>query len=157
MGSARPSPFRRLRLLAGRGHREFAEEADISLTAMTNIEQGMYVVVPVRANRVLTDSCKRAGIDAREVLRNEYGASSLNEAMDAWKTEKRRAVDLSEAGEQATLDGLIATFFDTPAKFARALAIPTGMVDGRRTGGEMPDLIREALTEAGYRHAASLR
>lgn len=147
------SPFRQLREKTGLTAALFAAEADLSRQAVTNLEAGMYTSVPLRANRTLATVCSDRGIDARAWLHACYGVSKLDEAMDAWKKEKRALLDLSD-WPVLTLKEIIARF-KSPGTFCRDLCIPTSAIYHAIYGKStvVPDVIREALHDAGYRYA----
>ena len=148
------SPFKALRLAAGVSQAQLARNAGISPTAMTDLEAGMYDIVPIRANRALSAAVKNAAVDVQAIYRG-YGGFDLNTAMDAWKTDRRRQVPLSE-WPALSLQGLVDRF-ESPGSFCRRLCIPTAALNNTLSGRiTMPDVIRDALAAAGYPYTSSV-
>lgn len=151
------APTKRLRTLAGLSAREIGARGEISLTAVQNVESGMYREVPVRLNRALAQAVRNAGFDGRKILETEYGDPTLNGAMDRWKTLKRQQHDLS-AWPAMTLVQIMAEWRSSFA-FCREMCIPTAALHnyevGKVTG--LPDVIQDALRDAGYEHVGSVR
>lgn len=144
------SPFKRLRLLSGTRQNDLAEQAGISVTALVNVEAGLYETVPARANLALARACRNAGVGAMSVLINEYGDASLDGAMRTWQRRHRESYDLTDL-EPMSLEQMIEVFGKAD-RFCKALCVPTAALHNYRSGKlrTMPLVIREALTEAGY-------
>lgn len=150
------SPFKRLRELCGITAPLFGIEADLSRQAINNIEAGMYTSVPLKANRALATLCSDRNVDAVGVLRSYYGEATLDKAMDAWKREKRQQQDLRGWPVLGAKE-LIARF-PSPGAFCRNLCIPSSAIYHLIYGKSdvVPDVIREALTDAGYPYVEHL-
>jgi transcriptional regulator with XRE-family HTH domain len=144
------SPFKRLRLLAGVQQKDLAQRAGVSVTALVNIEAGLYETVPQRANMALARACRNAGVGALSVLMTEYGDASLDGAMRTWQRRQRQRYDLSTWGS-ITFEQLVGAF-EKPDRFCKALCVPTAALHNYRSGKlrVMPLVIREALQDAGY-------
>jgi transcriptional regulator with XRE-family HTH domain len=151
------SPFRRLRLLTGRTVSDVAALSNLSRQAVTNVEAGMYPTTPITANRTITVLCRNANVDARKILQDEYGSPSLDGAMTLWRKQRRRMSELDDAPPMSLTEMIES--YPNPGAFCRSLCIPTSAiyhtVYGR--GGPVPDVIREALTDAGYRYAKMMQ
>lgn len=112
--------------------------------------------MPIRANQTLARLCKEKGIPAVSVLLREYSASTLDEAMDQWKADKRFETDLSD-WPKLTLKQIIARF-PSPGTFCRGLCIPSSAIYHAMYGKSKvtPDVIREALRDARYSYVDDL-
>lgn len=150
------SPFKRLRLLSGVQQKDLAEQAGVSVTALVNIEAGLYERIPQRANLALAKACRTAGVGALSILMNDYGDASLDGAMRNWQRNRRSIHDLSRLPPM-TLEQLIAVFAKAD-RFCKALCIPTAALHNYRTGKlrVLPTVIADALSEAGYQWVESL-
>jgi DNA-binding XRE family transcriptional regulator len=152
----RASPFKRLREISGLTTRAFAAEAGISRQAIANLEAGMYQEVPLRANTTLAAVCREHGIPAGQILTAEYGQGKLNAAMDVWKQQKRAEIDLHD-WPVLTIREIMARF-SSPGAFCRDLCIPSSAIYHLHYGktDQVPDVIIEALKDAGYKWTAWL-
>ena len=84
------NPYVRLRELCGLSQKKFADKHSFGKMTMVYLESGMYTKVSDRQNLALGKECAEKGVDAKNVLREEYGSGSLNEAYLVWRSEDRR-------------------------------------------------------------------
>lgn len=154
--STAESPYKRLRLLSGVQQKDLAQQAKVSVTALVNIEAGLYERVPQRANAALARACRHAGVGALSILMGEYGDASLDGAMRNWQRRHRAEHDLSKLPAMS-LEELVGVFAK-PDRFCKALCIPTAALHNYRSGKlrVLPSVIREALSEAGYQWVDSV-
>jgi DNA-binding XRE family transcriptional regulator len=84
------NPYVRLRELCGLSQKKFADKHSFGKMTMVYLESGMYTKVSDRQNLALGKECFEKGIDAKNILAEEYGSASLNEAYLAWRSEDRK-------------------------------------------------------------------
>lgn len=162
------NPYVRLRELCGASQKGFATKYAFGKMTMVYLESGMYTRVSDRQSIALGRECSEKGVDAHEILREEYGAASLNEAYLAWRSEDRRFRAPSVLAKAAPpFDGdedvsPVAQFVkDTAGSlqgFCKLLKIPS-ITMTRYIRGEtvtMPDALVSALEDVKYPHAGAL-
>lgn len=162
------NPYVRLRELCGVSQKGFATKHAFGKMTMVYLESGMYTRVSDRQSIALGRECSEKGVDAHEVLREEYGAGSLNEAYLAWRSEDRklRAPSvLAKAAPPFVGDGEVspvAQFVrDTAGSlqgFCKLLKVPS-ITMTRYIRGEtstVPDALWSALEDVKYPHAVAL-
>jgi DNA-binding XRE family transcriptional regulator len=156
------NPYVRLRELCGTSQKAFAAKYGFGKMTMVYLESGMYTRVSDRQNVALGKECNEKGVDARQVLAEEYSASTLNEAFWKWRSQERREkapVVLAKASHlfdyAMAISPVIQLVSDTTGSlqgFCKLLKVPSITVS-RYAKGEtatMPSELREALQEAGY-------
>ena len=162
------NPYIRLRELCGTNQKGFATKHGFGKMTMVYLESGMYTRVSERQSIALGKECNEKGVNAHEVLREEYGAASLNEAYLGWRSEDRRVKApevLAKAAPPFTGDvdtSPVAQFVkDTAGSlqgFCKLLKIPS-ITMTRYIRGEtlaMPDALVSALEDVKYPHAGLL-
>jgi DNA-binding XRE family transcriptional regulator len=162
------NPYIRLRELCGSSQKGFAAKHGFGKMTMVYLESGMYTRVSDRQSIALGKECNEKGVDAHEVLREEYGAASLNEAYLAWRSEDRKLKApgvLAKTAPPFTGDmdtSPVAQFVkDTAGSlqgFCKLLKIPS-ITMTRYIRGEtvtMPDALVSALEDVKYPHAGAL-
>ena len=162
------NPYIRLRELCGTTQKGFATKYGFGKMTMVYLESGMYTRVSERQSIALGKECNEKGVNAHEVLREEYGAASLNEAYLGWRSEDRRVKApevLAKASPPFTGDmdtSPVAQFVkDTAGSlqgFCKLLKIPS-ITMTRYIRGEtlaMPDALVSALEDVKYPHAGLL-
>jgi DNA-binding XRE family transcriptional regulator len=162
------NPYVRLRELCGSSQKGFASKHGFGKMTMVYLESGMYTRVSDRQSVALGRECAEKGVDAREVLREEYGSVSLNEAYLAWRSEDRRLKApgvLAKAAPPFVGDvdtSPVAQFVrDTAGSlqgFCKLLKVPS-ITMTRYIRGEtlaMPAALVSALEDVKYPHARSL-
>lgn len=162
------NPYVRLRELCGSSQKGFANKYAFGKMTMVYLESGMYTRVSDRQSIALGRECSEKGVDAHQVLRDEYGAASLNEAYLAWRSEDRRLRApsvLSKAappfvGDEGTSP--VAQFVkDTAGSlqgFCKLLKVPS-ITMTRYIRGEtlsVPEALVSALEDVKYPHTAAL-
>lgn len=159
------NPYIKLRELCGTTQKGFATKHGFGKMTMVYLESGMYTKVSERQSIALGKECNEKGVDAREILREEYGSASLNEAYLAWRSEDRKLKAPSVLAKTAppfTGDedtSPVAQFVkDTAGSlqgFCKLLKIPS-ITMTRYIRGEtlaMPDALVSALEDVKYPHA----
>jgi hypothetical protein len=162
------NPYIRLRELCGTSQKGFATKHGFGKMTMVYLESGMYTGVSERQSIALGKECYEKGVDAHEVLREEYGAGSLNEAYLAWRREDRRVRApgvLAKAAppfEGDTETSPVAKFVQDTAGslqgFCKLLKVPS-ITMTRYIRGEtvtVPQALLEALEDVKYPHTAAL-
>ena len=156
------NPYVRLRELCGISQKAFAAEYGFGKMTMVYLESGMYTRVSDRQNIALGKECGKKGVDAKRILDQEYGSSTLNEAFWKWRSHERREnapVVLAKAGSAFSSSGdvspisqLVSESTGSLQGFCKLLKVPSITV-ARYAKGEtatMPSELQEALQEAGY-------
>ena len=162
------NPYIRLRELCGTSQKGFATKHGFGKMTMVYLESGMYTRVSDRQSIALGRECNEKGVDAHEVLREEYGAGSLNEAYLAWRSEDRKFKApnvLAKAAPPFVGDdetSPVAQFVkDTSGSlqgFCKLLKIPS-ITMTRYIRGEtvtVPQALLEALEDVKYPHTRAL-
>ena len=162
------NPYVRLRELCGMSQKGFADKHGFGKMTMVYLESGMYTRVSDRQSIALGKECNEKGVDAHDVLREEYGAASLNEAYLAWRSEDRRLRApevLAKAAPPFVGDGEVspvAQFVkDTTGSlqgFCKLLKVPS-ITMTRYMRGEtstVPDALWSALEDVKFPHAVEL-
>jgi hypothetical protein len=162
------NPYVRLRELCGTSQKGFATKHGFGKMTMVYLESGMYTRVSDRQSIALGRECNEKGITAQEILREEFGTASLNEAYLAWRSEDRKlrapAVLAKAAPPFVGSDDLspVAQFVkDTAGSlqgFCKLLKIPS-ITMTRYIRGEtstVPDALWSAFEDVKYPHAVAL-
>ena len=156
------NPFRRLRELTRTSQKNFAAEHNFSKTTMTYIEQGTYPNLSVYMVNAIADECEAQGIDAKQVLADEYNGLSLMDAYHAWQTGERiqvayqfRLVSPTTGTTLPPLSPFDMYIKDTAGSvqsFCKLLKVPAATVSRYSSGvtKSMPLSLREALVEIQY-------
>jgi hypothetical protein len=162
------NPYVRLRELCGTSQKGFATKHSFGKMTMVYLESGMYTRVSDRQSIALGRECNEKGINAQEVLREEFGAASLNEAYLAWRSEDRKlrapAVLTKASPPFVSSDDVspVSQFVkDTAGSlqgFCKLLKIPS-ITMTRYIRGEtitVPDAFVSALEDVKYPHTGAL-
>jgi DNA-binding XRE family transcriptional regulator len=162
------NPYVRLRELCGTSQKGFATKHGFGKMTMVYLESGMYTRVSDRQSIALGRECNEKGVDAHEILREEYGATSLNEAYLGWRSEDRKVRAPSVLAKASPpfvgSDDVspVAEFVkDTAGSlqgFCKLLKIPS-ITMTRYIRGEtstVPDALWSALEDVKYPHAVAL-
>lgn len=128
----------------------------------------MYTRVSDRQNIALGKECDEKGVNARQVLAEEYSSNTLNEAFWKWRSHERREnapVVLAKASstfysnsDVSPVSQLVSDTTGSLQGFCKLLKVPSITVS-RYAKGEtamMPSELREALQEAGYPFSTNL-
>jgi DNA-binding XRE family transcriptional regulator len=156
------NPYVRLRELCGISQKAFAAKHDFGKMTMVYLESGMYTRVSDRQNVALGKECGEKGVDAKRILDEEYGSSTLNEAFWKWRSHERREnapVVLAKAAstfysnsDVSPVSQLVSETTGSLQGFCKLLKVPSITIS-RYAKGEtvtMPSELREALLEANY-------
>jgi hypothetical protein len=162
------NPYVRLRELCGTSQKGFATKHGFGKMTMVYLESGMYTRVSERQNIALGKECFEKGVDAHEILAEEYGATSLNEAYLAWRREDRRvrapgiltksAPPFEGDTETSPVAKFVADTAGSLQGFCKLLKVPS-ITMTRYIRGEtvtVPQALLEALEDVKYPHTAAL-
>jgi DNA-binding XRE family transcriptional regulator len=162
------NPYVRLRELCGTSQKGFATKHGFGKMTMVYLESGMYTRVSERQSIALGKECFEKGVDAHEVLREEYGAGSLNEAYLAWRSEDRRvkapgvlakaAPPFEGDDETSPVGYFVKNTAGSLQGFCKVLKIPS-ITMTRYIRGEtstVPEAFWSALEDVKYPHAKAL-
>lgn len=162
------NPYVRLRELCGTSQKAFATKHGFGKMTMVYLESGMYTRVSDRQSIALGRECNEKGVDAHALLREEYGAASLNEAYLAWRSEDRKLRAPSVLAKVAppfvgdeTISPVGKFVKDTAGSlqgFCKLLKVPS-ITMTRYIRGEtstMPDALWSALEDVKFPHAVAL-
>jgi len=162
------NPYVRLRELCGVSQKLFATRHAFGKMTMVYLESGMYTRVSDRQSIALGKECSEKGVDAHEVLREEYGAASLNEAYLAWRSEDRRLRApevLSKAAppfvgdeEFSPVSRFVRDTAGSLQGFCKLLKVPS-ITMTRYMRGEtstVPEALWSALEDVKFPHAGAL-
>jgi len=161
------NPFKRLRELTTTSQKDFAEKYEVSKTTMIYIESGQLVDLSDYMVRAISAECANKSVHMRQVLKYEYGASTLQDAYHAWQASERL---LNAHRFQAKLSGQ-ETFDESPfavyvkdvagsqQRFCKLLKVPSASVMRYMDGvtQTMPRAIEEALTQVSFVHLNELK
>jgi hypothetical protein len=162
------NPYVRLRELCGTSQKGFATKHSFGKMTMVYLESGMYTRVSDRQSIALGRECDEKGVDAREVLREEYGFDSLNEAYLGWRSEDRKvrapgvlakaAPPFSGSDDVSPVAQFVKDTAGSLQGFCKLLKIPS-ITMTRYIRGEtvrVPDALLEALEDVKYPHTWTL-
>lgn len=160
------NPYVRLRELCGLTQKAFCERNGFGKMTMVYLEAGMYTKVSERQNIALGKECSQRGVDAKAVLKDEYGTESLTVAYMQWRTERRKnapeRADFPETFRSTTANSpmsfFVADMTGSMQRFCKVVKIQPATVT-RYAKGEtmkMPKELRTALEEMGFDRIAEL-
>ena len=86
------NPFRRLRELTKTSQKDFGAKYGFSKTTMTYVESGQYPSISDNLNASLGQECAEKNVDAKSILKNEYGSTTLADAYSRWQAGERMLV-----------------------------------------------------------------
>jgi len=161
------NPFKRLRELTGASQKGFAESWELSKTAMTYIESGQLVDLSDNMIVALGQECYEQGINAKQVLKDEYNAESLQDAYHSWQSNERMGnahlfqVPITGTAELPTspFATLIQDVAGTQQKFCKLLKVPAASVMRYASGDTqtMPRAVEDALTQVRFPYLSELK
>lgn len=162
------NPYVRLRELCGTTQKGFAAKYGFGKMTMVYLESGMYTRVSDRQSIALGRECAEKGVDAHEVLREEYGAGTLNEAYLAWRSEDRKlrapevlakvSPPFTGNEEISPVEQFVKDTTGSLQGFCKLLKVPS-ITMTRYIRGEtlrVPDALLEALEDVKYPHTREL-
>jgi len=154
------NPYKRLRELTATSQKNFAERYGMSKTTMINIECGQLVDLSDRMIVSLGQECHEQGVNAKQVLTDEYNAQSLQDAYHAWQSTERMSnahlfqapLTGNETFEKSPFSVFIEDVAGTRQKFCKLLKVPSASVMWYANGDTltMPKAIEEALTQVRF-------
>jgi DNA-binding XRE family transcriptional regulator len=162
------NPYVRLREMCGISQKGFATKYGFGKMTMVYLESGMYTRVSDRQSIALGRECDEKGVDAREMLREEYGAGSLNEAYLAWRSEDRKlrapavlakvSPPFTGTEETSPVEQFVRETAGSLQGFCKLLKVPS-ITMTRYIRGEtisVPDALLSALEDVKYPHTIAL-
>jgi DNA-binding XRE family transcriptional regulator len=162
------NPYVRLRELCGMSQKGFATKHGFGKMTMVYLESGMYTRVSDRQSIALGKECNEKGVDAHQVLREEFGSTSLNDAYLAWRSEDRKlrapavlakvAPPFVGNGEVSPVAQFVKDTTGSLQGFCKLLKIPS-ITMTRYMRGEtstVPDALWSALEDVKFPHAVAL-
>jgi len=162
------NPYIRLRELCGSSQKGFAAKHGFGKMTMVYLESGMYTRVSDRQSIALGKECNEKGVEAYEILREEFGVASLNEAYLAWRSEDRKvrapevlakaAPPFSGSDELSPVAQFVKDTAGSLQGFCKLLKVPS-ITMTRYIRGEtitVPDALVSALEDVKYPHTGAL-
>ncbi len=162
------NPYIRLRELCGSSQKGFAAKHGFGKMTMVYLESGMYTRVSDRQSIALGKECNEKGVEAYDILREEYGATSLNEAYLAWRSEDRKvrapevlakaAPPFIGSDELSPVAQFVKDTAGSLQGFCKLLKVPS-ITMTRYIRGEtitVPDALVSALEDVKYPHTGAL-
>lgn len=163
------NPYVRLREACGISQRAFAAKYEFSKMALVYVEAGTYPDVSDRMNEAIAAECREKDVDAKSILREEYGQEWLDDAYWAWQSAERQkfAVNLKTVNPPFAYSKLSPPVEDLITRSTRPGTIETfckelkvNPVTVRRyVAGKtrsMPIALEDALREVNYEHLHEL-
>lgn len=162
------NPYRRLRELTRTSQKDFAAKYGFSRTVMGHIESGQFPSLSDEMALSLGQECFEQHIDAKQVLKDEYNALSLQDAYHNWQSIERlkiahRFQDVPFSGRStealSPFHFVIEDVAKTRQSFCKLLKVPAASVMRYERGETrtMPRVIEEALREVHYPHLDELK
>lgn len=161
------NPYRRLRELTRYSQKDFAETFDFSKTTMTHIESGQYVDLSDEMVVSLGKACAERGVNAKQILKDEYNAETLQDAYHSWQSTERiqvahlfrRSPSGQSTNERSPFDYFIEETTGSQQKFCKTLKVPAASVMryAEGTTRTMPKAVESALVEVQFPYLAELK
>lgn len=85
------NPYERLLMATGMSKAAFQRYAGVSKQTVNGIMTGKSSSISMRMNTALGKLCHSTGVDAKQILQDEYRGRGLAAAYKAWRRESRRA------------------------------------------------------------------
>ena len=153
------NPYVRLRELCGLTQKSFCERNDFGKMTMVYLEAGIYTSISERQNIALGKECANRGVDAKDILKDEYGTESLTVAYSKWRTEERKTIDSTafpkeypSVGEKSPMEVFARTVAGSIQRFCKTLKVQPATLN-RYMRGEtisMPRELATAFDEIGF-------
>lgn len=131
------NPYKRLRNLCSTTQVVFAQKHRISKMTLIYVEAGVPGAVSDRLNEALAKECDEKGVDAKQVLWDEYQANSLDHAYWGWQRRERQLVQgvFSTVGapfphtrEKSPFQCLLETTFGNAEAFGKNMKVQPELV-----------------------------
>ena len=159
------NPFQRLLDRCGVSLNQFRERFGFSAMTMRYIVDGRYVSLSDRMVLSLGELCHEKGVDARELLVDEYGETNLQDAYQHWQVDSRMGVGGKYHVEPTRWSAKVSPFqafievtAGTQWTFCKELKLDAAAVrryaNGQSLG--MPIAIEHALREIEYPYLRNL-
>lgn len=155
------NPYRRLLEATGMSQRQFAKYADMSLTALTYVLTGQPGEISEWQNNQMARACLERGVDAKAILRHEYGGQALGAAYQQWRIRDREdnadvfrlsLSSLRSDAPESPFAQFITRTTGSQQAFCKQLHVPPSHVHRFAEGKTltMPGEIRDALLDVGH-------
>jgi transcriptional regulator with XRE-family HTH domain len=162
------NPYKRLRELTRTSQKDFAAKYGFSKTVMSHIESGQFPDLSDDMVTSLGQECHERGVDAKQLLKDEYNSLSLQDAYHNWQSIER--LKIAHRFQAIPFDGrsteklspfhfVIADIAATRQSFCKLLKVPAASVMRYERGDTrtMPKIIESALREVHYPHLDDLK
>jgi hypothetical protein len=155
------NPYIRLRELCGLTQKAFCERNDFGKMTMVYLEAGIYTSISERQNIALGKECANRGVDAKAILKDEYGTESLTVAYKMWRMEERLKIDTEAyptkypaVGEKSPMEVFARTVAGSIQRFCKTFKIQPATLNRYMRGQtvSMPKELAQAFNEAGFDH-----
>jgi DNA-binding XRE family transcriptional regulator len=153
------NPYVRLRELCGLTQKTFCERNDFGKMTMVYLEAGIYTNVSDRQNIALGKECANRGVDAKAILKDEYGTESLAVAYSKWRTAERKSIDTTSypkeyrsVGEQSPMEVFARQVAGSIQRFCKTLKVQPATLNRYMRGQTigMPKELAQAFSEIGF-------
>lgn len=162
------NPYKRLRKLCGTSQVTFAAKHGVSKMTLIYIEAGAREEVSDRLNMALAAECHDKGVDARQVLSDEYGVGTLNEAYTLWQIAERRKLKedfayvrppFPHTRTKSPFECFVEATYHNPESFGKRMKVNPEHVRRYIKGTvlPMPEDIYTALSDIDYEHTGELQ
>lgn len=154
------NPVSRILQAASLSEKAFRDRFEYSKQFMVDVTAGTYTRLSDSIHLSLKQLAEEKGLNVRDLLLDEYNATSLDEAYTFWQTAERRrnrTKFVTVRGDESTPQLSPAHFFvkrtsGTPTRFSKDLKVPPQQVR-RWVSGQTkstPESIELALREIAY-------
>lgn len=160
------NPYKRLRELTGTMQKDFASKYSFSKTTMVYVESGQYPDLSDDMILALGKECAFKGVDAKQVLSDEYNAETLQDAYHTWQSGERLQIasqfqqTLMIRSDKTTspFKNFLLDIAGSTQRFCKMLKVPAAAVTNYSSGQTrtMPKSIKDALTQVQYPYLSEL-
>lgn len=153
------NPYVRLRELCGLTQKAFCERNDFGKMTMVYLDTGIYTDVSERQNVALGYECANRGVDAKAILKDEYGTESLTVAYKLWRSEERKKLDTTQfpnkypsLGEKGPMEVFARTVATSIQRFCKTFKVQPATLNRYMRGQtvSMPKELINAFDDIGY-------
>lgn len=151
------NPYTALRKACGVSLKDFCERYRFSKQTIISVETGRYSRLSDDMISSLGAACAAADVDARQLLEERFGASTLSEAYEKWQVAERRragreqplSLTWTDHPRVSPMQQVIDSTTGSLQGFASLLKIPAAPLSRYAKGGqrEMPKPIEEAFKD----------
>lgn len=159
------NPFQRLLEQCGISQIQFRERFGFSAMTMRYILDGRYVSLSDRMVLSLGELCHEKGVDARQILLDEYAEPTLQDAYQQWQIDSRRGIAAKYhvepsrwSAKKSPFEAYIEATAGTQWTFCKELKLDAAAVRRYANGQSvsMPIAIEHAMREIEYPYLRNL-